>query len=61
MKLHVKHKDPNKTFIGGIVIGFIIGGLIGWAVCGTWALSMLERGQTEIQIRGIAEDDITIN
>ncbi len=36
-------KDSTKTFIGGLVIGFLVGGLIGTAIMGTLTLREVEK------------------
>jgi len=33
-------KDPNKTFIGGLVIGFIIGGLVMNVLMANWIIAV---------------------
>ena len=35
-------KSPLKTFIGGLVIGLVVGGVIGWLSCASWVVSQLQ-------------------
>jgi len=37
-----ENKSPHKTFIGGLVIGFITGGVVGWLACASYVISIIK-------------------
>lgn len=37
----VERKDPTLTFIGGLVIGLVVGGMMGAALMGSHVLAIL--------------------